>query len=285
VPGNRVAIGKQCSGWDYVQYIGERLISEGWVESKALTPIPPPAPLIKNVYTGMPKRYPFKLRRGRGTPVCEADLQRLNQMEFHDPPYCGRPESTQVPGFALLHRRYLSVAEYVRLWSDVTREPKSTAPVYRGFTPGAWTYVPPMNIENSVSSDTLVMWTDVDRYSTQCGAADTRTGASMRGGALGLLVFPDGRVDSEKTYKIFGERNAAHYGSPAAAQFAYEFDVFRYRNINYFDTFLDQGYDFAGGPQYSWSRTISDTLAVFQVDHGTRREMCEYHVSNLRTSP
>lgn len=285
VPGNAVAIGKNCGEWAYVQYIGEKLISEGWVESEALTPIPPPAPLIKNVYTGMPKRYPFKLTRGRGTSVCEADLQRLNQMEFRDPPYCGRPESTPVPGFTLLHRRYLNLAEYVRLWSDVTGEPKSAAPVYRGFTPAAWAYVPPLNIENSVSSDTLVMWTDTDRYSSQCGAADTRTGVPMRVGALGLLVSTDGRINNEKTYKIFGERNGAKYGRPAAAEFAHEFDIFRYRNKNYFDTFLDQGYDFTGGPPYAWSNSISDTLAVFLVDHGTRRETCEYYVSDLRTSP
>lgn len=268
-----------------VQYIGDKRISEGWAESKALTPIPAPAPLIKNVYTGMPKRYPFKLTQGIGTPVCEADLQRLNQMEFHDPPYCGRPESTVVPGFTLLHRRYLNLAEYVRLWSDVTGESQARAPVYRGFTPGAWTYVPPVNIENSVSGDNLVMWTDRDRYSNQCGGADTRSGAPIRGSSLGLVVSTDGRLNRPETYKVFGERNAPHYGNPAAAQLAYEFDVFRYRRLNYFDTFLDQGYDFAGGPQYAWSKTISDTLAVFLVDRGTRHEMCEYHVSNLRTSP
>lgn len=285
VPGDGVAIGKQCGGWDYVQYIGEKFISEGWVESQALSPIPAPAPVIRNVYTGMPKRYPFKLTRGRGTPVCEADLQRLNQMEFHDPPYCGRPGSTQVPEFTLLHKRYLNLTEYVRLWSEVTGEPQSKAPVYRGFTPGAWTYEPPVDIENSVSTDSLVMWTDVDRYSTQCGAADTRTGAPIRGGVLGLLVSTNARINNEKTYKFFGERNAAHYGRPAAAEFAHQFDIFRYQNKNYFDTFLDQGYDFQGGPQYASSNTLSDTLAVFLIEHGMRREMCEYHVSDLRTSP
>ena len=88
-----------------------------------------------------------------------------------------------------------------------------------------------------------------------------RTFHRHRNGSAGVCC--DVVPGVQKTYKVFGERNVAHYGSPAAAQFAYEFDVFRYRNINYFDTFLDQGYDFARGPLYTWSKNDIRRLRCF----------------------
>jgi len=64
VPGNTVAIGKECGGWDYVQYIGERLISQGWVKSSALAPITPPPQANSSFVDGTltPRRYHFELR-------------------------------------------------------------------------------------------------------------------------------------------------------------------------------------------------------------------------------
>lgn len=99
-----------------------------WAASQALAlnpPPPQPKPPITKIGNQVlppaaPRRYHFDLTKGKGKPVCEAYLQRLNQTEFFSPPYCGRPESTLVPGFALLHRRLLSIAEYRALFFDAS---------------------------------------------------------------------------------------------------------------------------------------------------------------------
>lgn len=316
IPGNTVAIGKGCGHWDYVQYIGERRISEGWVESRALSPVSPPraikAPTIPPGGSGAPpvtpSLYTFQLTVGKGKPVCEAYLQRLNQTEFYSPPYCGRPESTLVPGFALLHRRYLTNAEFQRIFFDAGAvlsydpihydyKPQRKAngavvlvppynPIYPGFTPGAWIYDPPVDIENSGRRGNVIMWTTEDRYSPQCSMPGNPDGSNVRGSIAGLVVLADRRVDRPATYDVFGMSDLAWYSQRTVRdiypEFSREFGVFRYRNLTYFDAFLTGSRNFEGSPDHrTFDPKLKKTLAVFLYAQGERREICEYYVPGL----
>lgn len=318
IPGDAVAVGKECGRWDYVQYIGEKRISEGWVESDALSLVSPPrapeAPIVAPGGGGappvMPSRYSFQLTVGNGRPVCEAYLQRLNQTEFYSPPYCGRPESTLVPGFASLHRRYLTTGEFKQIFFDAAAvlsyeplhydyKPRENAdgsvtfvppynPIYPGFTPGAWTYDPPMDIENSGRRANVILWTNEDRNNPHCGTPNNPDGSNMRGSLAALVVSAGGSViDRPATYAVFGMSDLTWYSQRTVRhiypEFSREFNVFRYRNLNYFDAFLTGSRSFKGSPDHrTFDPKLRNTLAVFLYAQGERREICEYYVPGLR---
>ena len=302
VSGDAVAIGKMCGSRDYVQYIGKTRISEGWVDSVALSPIEPPPPpeppvikIGKEVLpTPTPQHYKFTLTKGAGVPVCEAYQQRLNQTEFYAPPYCGRPESTLVPGFAELRRRYLTAAEYGAMYSPaqavLNHEPLEWAekhqtnsdgsvtyvpidPVYPGFTPGAWTYDLPISIDNASDTNNVIMWTPQDRYDWSCGSQGDVLGGYMRGGALGLVVSADGKkINREASYAVFGQENLSPNVHGLGAEFSDEFGIFRYKELNYFDAMFNPAvFDYK-------KRNVLDVF-LFVGHH--RQEMCEYNVSGL----
>ena len=65
--------------------------------------------------TREPRYYTFDLTKGNGIPVCEAYLQRLNNTDFQNMPYCGRPEDDSVPGFTRLNRVPLYAERIYRL--------------------------------------------------------------------------------------------------------------------------------------------------------------------------
>lgn len=315
VPGDDVALGKECGGWDYVQYIGEKRISKGWAESHAFSPIPPPPPPKPPIIRvgnkifppPAPSRYSFQLTTGRGKPVCEAYLQRLNQTDFYSPPYCGRPESTLVPGFSFLHRRFLSSAEYRALFFDasavLTGEPLhhdyiahrnsdgSTSyvapydPIYAGFMPGAWTYDPPVDIENSGRADSALMWTVEDRYHSSCGTASEPDGGLARGSLYGLVLSHDrNQINREKTYAVFGVPDVPSHPPPTVTEFGRDFGIFEYREHVYFDAVFDSSLGDAAGRR-GQEPSLSATLGVFLYKQGRRHEVCEYHISNLSERP
>lgn len=117
VSGDTVALGKTCGPWAYVQYIGERKISVGWIDLSRLSVLKRIAPRASKMMYGPFENEPiFLLTKGHQLPVCEAYLQRLNQTEFHGPAYCGRPEDDQVPGFVRLVRVGVPLATVSRLY-------------------------------------------------------------------------------------------------------------------------------------------------------------------------
>ena len=324
LPGDAVAVGKMCSTRDYVQYIGEKHMSEGWVDSAALSPIAPPPPAtppvtkIGNQILRPPdgRQYHFELTQGKGTPVCEAYQQRLNQTEFYAPPYCGRPESTLVPGFAALQRRYLTTDEYKALYFDAQdvlnnnplhyeykRQQNADGSItlvpprerrYSGFTPGTWTYDPPADIENSDNADYVIMWTPDDRYYSDCGTAGNPNGGVVRGSDAGVVMSAkDKSINRDASYAVFGRSNLeslANYRN-SYMEFSTEFGVFRYRGFNYFDAMFNpasyrEHRDFVGKDgQKTHDPNLSDTLVVFLYTHHERKDVCEYQVFGLRSRP
>lgn len=315
VSGDAVAVGKECGRWSYVQYIGQKRISEGWLASRALRPNAPPLPgkppifrVGREVFPApTPRRYRFQLVKGRTEPVCEAYLQRLNQSEFYRPPYCGRPESTLVPGFSFLHRTFLSIGEYKGLFFEANavlsgepshhnyvlhRNPDGSTsyvapynPIYAGFTPGAWTYNPPVNIENSGTSDNVIIWTVEDRYRPSCGTESEPDGGLARGSLYGLVSSRDlSRIDRRKTYQVFGIPDVVAHPPPTATEFGRDFGIFEYRKQAYFDTVFDKDLGDAAGHR-GQEPSLSRTLGVFLYRQGRRYEVCEYHISNRSLHP
>ena len=117
-----VAIAETNDVWSHVQFIGKTSILEGWAETAHLRPLEtklpddegPPGQQDRKVY-GEKWQIRVALVKGKGVPVCEAYLQRLNQSWFYEPPYCGRPENDQIPGFGRLHTTALSPTEVNKL--------------------------------------------------------------------------------------------------------------------------------------------------------------------------
>jgi hypothetical protein len=298
IGGDSVALGKICGSWAFVQYIGRERVTIGWVVAKKLAR----APTASRGAGG--KRYRFVLTKGQGVPVCEAYLQRLNQTEFHTPPYCDRPESDVVPGFAVLDRRYLDRAEYVATQTDISdvvlnrpphydyvrhRNPDGSEtlvephlpPTVADFSPASWRYAPPVDIENSGHPDDLVIWTpDARNYPSMCGERNTRNNERIPGDHAGIILFPGrDQIDTDRTLALFGFSNLKKYVG-GQSEFGQAYTVFKFLGTTYYDTFfLTPNGDFDG--KRGGDPKLSDTLGVFLYEHGARREMCEYYVPHL----
>jgi hypothetical protein len=196
--GDRVAIGKTCSDWTYVQHIGDKSVTEGWVRAERLKDLSFKLPYDDGEPGGRqrppglraPSTLRVKLIQGTGIPVCMAYLQRLNQTVFHEPPYCGIPENNQVPGFDQLDRVPLSSAAVNRLFVQAynVSHPTSTNGEMRPPGPerpgivavywvngqvsmaipaaadtdhvSAWGFRPLVEIENDGKPDNVVIWRD-----------------------------------------------------------------------------------------------------------------------------
>jgi hypothetical protein len=222
-------------------------------------------------------------------PVCEAYLQRLNQTDFYSPPYCGRPESTLVPGFALLHRHWLTVDQYRVLWPDVLDLARN-APLHSDyirhknadgsetlippplqvaddFAPDGWSYDPRIDIDNDGEPDNVVIWSGSSRSSAlDCGGPNARNGLPIRGDSEGLILTRDSKLDPKRTLEVFGRVRylAAMDGWPEMGN---EFGIFKYRDVVYFDTFY-------GGYVDGASRNLS----VYLMKNSTRLNVCKYFV-------
>jgi len=176
--GDAVAVGKTCGAWAFVQYIGARSVSRGWVLGDHLKPVGVTLPFDDGPASGfmhwfVPGTLPMKLIRGHDVPVCEAYLQRLNQTVFHEPPYCGRPENDRVPGFTRLHRVALLPQQITSLFGQLPalqvkghahpRLPptQSELTLVSQGDPGllvVWAYEPKADIENTGSTANVVIW-------------------------------------------------------------------------------------------------------------------------------
>jgi len=296
--GDVVAVAKTCGKWAYTQYLGATRVTVGWTSSSRLRPVVANDP---NSSTSATTDYDFELTQGRGVPVCEAYLQRLNQTQFSEPPYCNRPESTTVPGFSLLHRKSLPRSDFIRLFipvesflqnrsvvnfyvhhkrsdgTDVFEAP--TEDFYPAdFEPSIWTYDPRVDIDNDGQPDNVAIWSELDRKHYHCVEYIGNSASPARFLQSGVVLKPDSDdIDATATQAIFGHpiKGVLPYRDIGS-----EVGVFQYRGLTYFDTFFTdtEGGDFRG--QRKNDRVLQDTLGVFLHKDGHTRQICEYRVSD-----
>ena len=306
VPGNTVAIGASCNGWDYVQYLGEKSVTTGWVDDGRLGNRQTPKQ-VQSAAASNPDAQPvfhFQLTKGHGVPVCEAYLQRLNQTSYDDHPYCGLPESDQVPGFKKLNRVYWSTDHINDLYAAVDGFlrnhqpshyyvaqkdgslvlPSAKDPVFPPKSRrSTWSYDPPVDIENDGAPDKkLVIWNTDDRDKSSCGIPYGPTEQIGRQFSEALFLSADGNsVDKDRTSRVFGQQDRATSAFPDRTQFkpfGKSYGIFEYEDTFYFETFFDSAYiaNVDGIP--NTDSRLQDTLAVFLNKNGVTNEMCHYYV-------
>ena len=227
-------------------------------------------------------------------PVCEAYLQRLNTTEFHNLPACGRPENNDVPGFTWLNREWANVEES-RPLSDQsiigfltnTKPEPDVAPEFGPFS--SFRYNPPIDIDNDGVADNVLVTNYDLRKNPECGNP-SRGEFRSRGSQQAVILTPDEtHIDRPKTIGVFGRskpviRNA---GLPVQNFVGEMFwpigqyvSIFKYRNLNYFDTFYDTrglGY-FDGKSTKLTDPKLNNTLAVLLNRRGQTEEICTYYL-------
>ncbi len=272
VTGDVVAIDEAHDTWTHVQYIGKTQVVEGWAESAHLRPLAAQLPFDDGTPGRRDRRwYPQKwqihvaLLKGKGVPVCEAYLQRLNQTYFYEPPYCGRPENDQVPGFTRLHTAALSPTEVNRLTvaeanlvdrvkhnfvespgAVVLAASSTSTPVYldtqgllAAVRPGenisVWRYEPAVDIGNDRAPDNLILWRSGGRpVWDQCGQSLSNGRVNLEGPTAFVLTKDNSGIDVARTLAIFEDLASEHYH-----RLKYSIGFFQYRSEFYFDSFVD----------------------------------------------
>lgn len=286
--GEVVAVGKTCEGWSYVQHIDDKAIDYGWIASDRLKEWMSPQGDMESTRRGEPVEnlcrgarcgmfhYRFRLITGNGVPVCNAYLQRLNRTEFKRPPYCGRPESNNVPGFEVLHRVYVSAEEMKLISGQDTQWPHGS---------GVWRYQPRIDADNDGRPDDVIMWDDDDREDPDCGMQYIGVDPTLQeGGPYALVMSADGKqVDSNRTQEIFGDKNspdieALTIGYVQGKKFLSNFHpygesygLFRYRGLTYFDAVLNR--------RTPMGSDMDAFLGVYLRKAGKTQMICKMQVS------
>lgn len=255
----------------------------------------------------------FTLLKGKGVPVCEAYLKRLNISEWgsHEKlPTCGRPENDSVEGFTVLNRVPLTAEQIAALYGGVTNflngghsdrgnnKPSDPHPIIRvrqsiednGLA--VWRYDPPVDIDNDGKpDDDLIVW----QGGLGVGPCGRRAGAADE-----VLILPTHiysinwqqmKLNDERTRELFGHPVGGYpvvlQGKPVMSNrfrpIGTKMGIFSYQDQYYFETFFDGWGDFEGKRRSDWGdgkRRIKNSLAgilgVFQRKDGVTKQICEY---------
>ena len=293
LPGDAVAIGAQCGAWDYVQYIGAKRITVGWVESQRLM-----KRLPKNLREqSRPKEvvtpesemdvdksvYHFELKNGGGTPVCEALLQRLNQTHYDAPPYCNIPEDSTVPGFEGLKRKTPSEREQRRMFNhaevfsstggslqDYADENELYATRYTGagspYSKAVWLYETPLDMENNGHPRRILVWQGLGRLLGPCG---TRVSPSSDGywrvaQQAFVLSGNTDRIDEDETRALFYRpRERPKVVGDVYTPIGLTTSIFKYGGTYYFGGFYDaySGLDGDFNGERKWKNNRETTFS------------------------
>jgi hypothetical protein len=309
--GDAVAIANTCGDWAYVQSITKNRVAVGWLRKDNLTAVQGVAPDSSS--TGF--HVAFTLTVGNGVPVCEAYLQRLNQTVFTQPAYCGRPESNAVPGFSVLNRVRLNLADIRPLqpWILAILNPDTQLPsselhsiaksgglltevpssaielVHRYYEKGtsSWTYASPLDIGNDGHPVPVLIWDAA--VDNQCGEFAHRGDNAAQ--IPFVLSLDRASIDQRKTMAVFGRPGGATHipeEGPSGADGVHDFllpyyaviggsyGVFEYRDKFYFDTFFDAA---NGDGDFQGKRrrdaNLPDILGVFMSKKGHTHQVCE----------
>jgi hypothetical protein len=320
--GDTVGIGNNCGTWDYIQYIGQNDITEGWVDSRMLLPLSAATGKVAvgyksgaeplqdaSVTTKDKTSYSFRLTKGQGKPVCEAYLQRLNRTQFIDPPFCGIPEDHSVPGFFQLRRKYLTHQEMRELFSYAylfegtgaylqghpRQDNGMLDRVYRdkNWVIPAWRYEPRIDIDNDGIADDVLIWQGLTLSGGSWGACGEPEPNNPVDQQAFVLNSKGNHIDEPKTRAIFWRPPQFVAGKKFLSPITLTTDIFRYRQYYYFDGFYDAylgGYgDFEGnrksrqGPQTTRESGLGDTLAVFLRKNDETLSICELQMNTTKS--
>lgn len=237
------------------------------------------------------RKPPFTLIKGKGIPVCEAYLKRLNVSEFgicEKLPTCGRPENDSVEGFTKLNRVPLTAEQISALYggvsnfssqgncnrdSSLSRNPmKAFLSIERSQqemadgSPIAWHYDPPVDIDNDGKQDTdLVVW---QGYGLDGGVGGLRCGGQF--GPLNRVVtqptvilsidWQEMKLNEARICDLFehpvGGYPVMFHGKRVMADafrpIGRGLGIFAYQGKYYFDTFFDGWGDFEGKRRSDW---------------------------------
>ena len=263
-----------------------------------------------------PFSYHFTLTKGTGIPVCEADLKRLNTATYSGPPGCDQPQTTSIPGFAPLHRVFLSSREVQILFPRVTQfmafgkqgskeqdeafaaerkklglSPTWTLDEIKGYMRlgyiKVWRYDPPVDIDNDGRSTSLVIWQGVPISNAPgvCGKAAGMGGQDfyIQPQIAFVLAPGNNRLDTRKTKALFGHAGP-RYRFPNGMVFrgfrplGTAMGIFRYRGLYYFDTFFN-GWGGSRTSSFAYYPALTDILGVFVHRNGKTAQVCEYHMT------
>ncbi|MHB9119442.1 MAG: hypothetical protein ACYC2R_14405 [Burkholderiales bacterium] len=257
----------------------------------------------------------FKLTQGKGVPVCEAYLKRLNDSDFDKPPFCGRPEDDSVPGFTRLNRVPLTAEEIHDLYPKVEgfqsyqnqnkwkiqlkdspfKEFMSLASVRSDMgmnRVGAWRYEPPVDIDNDGQPDNVLMWYQ-GRFA--CGSIGGYATYPEHGSfTANILDAKNQCINEARTRELFGHpvggypiiKKGKFLGLfPGFRYVGMSMGIFAYEGAYYFDTFFDgwgdfsgkRRGDFAGAEKVDLINRMTATLGVFQRKEGKTKQICEYY--------
>src|SRR6185437_829797 len=293
--GDEVVVGKRCGEWTYVQYIGTRVVTKGWVDGSRLR-------FVREAGTGSAKSL-FTLTRGRGIPVCEAYLQRLNVTDYRQNlpsaavPYCGVPENDEIPGFTLLHRVPLSSQQIVNLSGRVYTwwerpNPHLTAdwtlPLDQVTSGGvfAWTYDPPLDVNNDGKHENIIAWRGYGLSGAvgRCGEPINQNYTwSVRWQQLLLIMSDDQQIDESRTATVFGRASVSGSRRKNAAPARHPFypvgisiTPVVYKGTTYLSAFFDDNGDYEGRRQGNWK--LWNVMGLLKRSGGATQEVCEYRL-------
>jgi len=302
--GDIVAVGKTCDAWAFVQHIGEKNVNMGWVKAAQLVALTttPQAPLVEE-RGRLVRQFTFNLTKGSGLPVCEAYLQRLNITEYRNPPFCGRPENGEVPGFTILNRVSLNAKDVSALFPNIfnfwfppraaegdsilaLRSGSDDISSEVGRTIDVWRYEPPVDIDNDLKPDNIIVWSGygVTEAASPCGFLSPRYGR-YRQRQLPIILNTDNKtVDADRTEAFLKSpvpltALAMKFKSATGAKSRFKaigrsVGIFKYRGLYYLDAFSEPSANYAGerlkNPQ------SSNILSVLLRRNGRTAQVCEY---------
>lgn len=295
LPGDAVAIGAQCGAWDYVQYIGAKRITVGWVESQRLvkrsSQTKREQSRRKEAVTSESEMdvdksvYHFELKKGGGTPVCEALLQRLNQTHYEAPPYCDIPEDSTVPGFEALQRKTPSErlerqmfyhAEVFASTGGSGQDYTTTAEAYMydrrytgagsPFSKVVWLYGSPLDMENNGHPRHILVWQGLGHLPGPCGTRVSPGSDNYSRVAQQAFVLSDntGRIDENETRAVFYRpRERSKVVGDVYTPIGLTTSIFKYGGTYYFGGFYDaySGLDGDFNGERKWKNNRETTFS------------------------
>ncbi len=256
----------------------------------------------------------FSLLKGKGVPVCEAYLKRLNMTEwdyYEKLPTCGRPENDSVEGFTKLNRVPLSAEQIAALYGETFNfsttghsdrgnvkpsDPKPTERAKQSMDSGGlkvWRYDPPVDIDNDGKPDAdVIVWHGDVVGGGPCGR---RAGWADSVQSYQTLIYSidwqQMKLNDGRTRELFGHPVGGYpiifQGKKVMADgfrpLGWEMGIFAFQGQYYLDTFFNAWGDFegkrrsnAGDGKHRQKNDLDDILGVFQRKNGVTKQICEY---------